>query len=425
MKNINIGILGLGNVGQGVIEILNENNNYISEKCQCNINIKKILVSDLNKKRDIKIGQEFLTTNADEIINNPDIDIVLELIGGIEPAKTYILEALKNGKHVISANKMCIADNSGEILKCANENNVMFKFEASVAGGIPIINEINTSLTANKIQSIVGIINGTTNYILTKMHQENCELDVALKEAQELGYAEADPTSDVENHDAMYKLKILSKLAYGYDPEEIYTEGITEIKKSDIDYAKEFGYVIKSLAIGKVTDNKLELRVHPAMIKKEHPLANINDSFNGLFIKGNMVGDIMLYGRGAGSLPTGSAVIADLISIIKNINNNIIEKHIIVDRGFELKSFDDYESKFYMRLLVRDELGVLAYITGTLAKNGINVLSMIQKESSKENAINLVIFTHKIKYGNMEKFFEEVKNNDKVVAIRNVVKVED
>lgn len=425
MKKINIGILGLGNVAIGAIKILRENHDYISKKCGADVIVKKVLVSDVNKQRDIDIDKSILTTNADDILDDEDISIVLELIGGSEPALSYMKKAMRNKKHVVSANKLCIAENINELFTIADENHVMFKFEASVAGGIPIINGINQSLTANKIESIIGIINGTTNFILSSMTNDSKDFDEVLEEAKRLGYAEADPTSDVENYDAAYKLRILAKLAFGYDASEsdIYTKGITSITKTDIEYATQLGYVFKALAVAKVRDDdKIELRVTPCMIKKKHPLANVSDSFNALFVNGNAVGELMFYGRGAGSLPTGSAVVSDLISIVGNVANDFIEQNIIVDRKLDLVPFEQHTSKFYIRLSVVDKAGVLSYITGSLAKNDISIKSIIQKDLDGDFN-RLVLFTDKIEYGQLNAFISDVKSYDKVQKIENVFAV--
>ncbi len=424
MKKLNIGILGLGNVAIGTIEILKENFSYICKKSNTEIVIKRILVSDIHKKRAIDIDASLLTTNADDILLDDEISIVIELIGGLEPAFTYIKKALENKKHVISANKLCIAENMNEIFEIAEKNNVMFKFEASVAGGIPIINGINSSLNANKIESINGIINGTTNFVLTKMTNESMEFKDVLEEAQRCGYAEADPTSDIENLDAKYKLKILSKLAFGYTPDDIYTEGITSIGKEDIEYAKEFKYVIKSLAIANVIDSNVELRVVPCMITQTHPLANVSDSFNALFVKGNAVGELMFYGRGAGSLPTGSAVVSDLIYVVSNIRNDdrLDESTTIVDRKLEPISINKQESEFYLRMVVVDRPGVLSSIVSELSKMGISIKSIIQKEI-EINKCNLVIFTHKTNYEKLHGFLNEIERLNEVAEVKNVISV--
>ncbi|MFV0518915.1 MAG: homoserine dehydrogenase [Lachnospirales bacterium] len=427
MNKIKIGLLGLGNVGIGAIKILKENYDHIYQKTGVEIEVKKILVRDLYKERDVTIDKTLLTLDPYEILNDTEISIVIELIGGEEPALTYIKKAIENKKHVISANKLCIAENMEEIFKLVRENEVMFKYEGSVAGGIPIIQGINGSLAANKIESIIGIINGTTNFILSKMTNEDKAFDEVLKEAQDLGYAEADPTSDIENFDARYKLKILSKLAFGYLPKDIYTEGITKIEKEDIAYAKELGYIFKSLALGRVKDDKLELRVTPCMIKKKHPLANVSDSFNALLIKGNAVDELMFYGRGAGSLPTGSAVVSDLITVVSNMAKNqidIYEEYSTVYTN-SLVQLDkaESESKFYLRLKVVNEEGVLAFITGCMAELGISIKSIIQKEVNDEDVCQLVIFVNKIKYGQMDNLLNQLENSKKVVDILNVFSV--
>ncbi len=427
MKKINIGILGLGNVSIGTIKILRENFSYICKKSGCEVVVKKILVSDVNKQREIDIDKSLLTTDANEILFDEEISIVLELIGGLEPAFTYIKTAMENKKHVISANKLCIAEKMDELFAIAKENEVMFRFEASVAGGIPIINGINSSLNANKIESIVGIINGTTNYILSMMANENKQFDEVLKEAQALGIAEADPTSDVENFDAQYKLRILSKLAFGYNPKEIYTEGITTIEKADIEYATQFGYVVKSLAFAKVKGEGIELRVTPCLVKKYHPLANVSDSFNALLVNGNAVGELMFYGRGAGSLPTGSAVVSDLIYVVSHCTMKrehiVDEVESIVDRKLTQIEHNEQESKFYIRLSVVDKTGVLAFVAGTLSNLGISIKSINQKENNDGIHTSVVIFTDNVKYGQINELLSELKDSDKVHEVKNVFPV--
>ena len=317
MKKVKIALMGLGNVGRGVWMILNSNKEEIMKRSGYEVDVAKILVRDLEKDRYVDVPKELLTTDFNEIINDDSIKIVVEVMGGIEPAREYILESMKRKKHIVTANKMLLATGGDELFEKADSEGVMFNYEASVAGGIPIINGINESLTANKVEKLYGVINGTTNYILTKMEFDNLSFDEALYQAQEMGYAEADPTSDIEGFDSQYKLAILSSLAFGtkIKVENVYREGITKIESIDIQYAREFKKVIKLLAIVKENDGRLELRVHPTMIPQNHPLANVYDSFNAVFIKGNAVGDLMFYGRGAGDLPTGSAVGSDIVSI--------------------------------------------------------------------------------------------------------------
>jgi len=425
MKKVRIALLGLGNVGKGVWNILKSNREAIAQRSGYDIEIAKILVRDVNKDRGVVVPKELLTTSAEEIFNDDSIKIIVEVMGGMEPTKEYVLEAIRKNKNVVTANKMLIATHGKEIFKAVEEQGVSINFEASVAGGIPIINGINESLTANKIEEVAGIINGTTNYILTKMTLEGMGFEDALKEAQEKGYAEADPTSDVEGYDAVYKLAILATLAFEteVDIDDIYVEGITKIKAIDIEYAKEMGYVIKLLAIAKEVDEKLELRVHPTMIPLIHPLANVNDSFNSIFIKGNAVGDLMLYGRGAGELPTGSAVVGDIISVLRSERegSNISFSHYIHK---QVSSMDDVKAEYYLRISVKDFPGVLGKIATILGKNEVSILSFIQKPTKKEFS-TIVIVTHKTLEGNVNKSLKEIKELQEVNKIENVIRIEN
>ncbi|MBV7276300.1 homoserine dehydrogenase [Clostridiaceae bacterium UIB06] len=425
MKKVRIALLGLGNVGKGVWNILNSNKEAIMKRSGYDIEVAKILVRDVNKNRNIDVPEELLTTNSEEIFNDDSIKIVVEVMGGLEPAKDYVLNAIRRKKHVITANKMLIATDGNQIFKEAAENGVIVNFEASVAGGIPVINGINESLTANKIEEVIGIINGTTNYILTKMTLEGMSFEEALKEAQEKGYAEADPTSDVEGYDAMYKLAILTTLAFETEVNinDIYVEGITKIKAIDIEYGKELGYVIKLLAIVKEVNGKLELRVHPTMVPNIHPLANVNDSFNAIFIKGNAVGDLMLYGRGAGELPTGSAVVGDIISVLRNdseVLNGLIDRY--TDK--ELATIDDIRSQYYLRISVKDLPGVLGKIATILGENEVSILSFIQKPK-KEDFVYIVIVTHDTLEGNVNRSLEKIKELEEVNKVENIIRIEN
>jgi homoserine dehydrogenase len=426
MRKIKIALLGLGNVGKGVWQILNKNKNEIRKRSGYDIEIEKILVRDINKNRDIQVSRNLLTDNVEDIFSNDDIKIVVELMGGAEPALEYMLRAMRYKKHVVTANKLVLATFGEQLFKTAEEEQVMFYYEASVGGGIPIIREINESLTANKIEQITGIVNGTTNYILTKMTLEGMDFESALKEAQEKGFAEADPTSDIEGHDVTYKLAIMASLAFGtkVKVDKIQREGICNIKKIDIEYAKKFGYSIKLLAIGKDVDNKLELRVHPTMIPQTHPLANVNDSFNAIFIKGNAVGDLMLYGRGAGDLPTGSAVVGDIISILRNnidqstimeMKNNTILK--------EIQPMEDNKSEYYIRLNVKDRIGVLGQITTIFGEYNVSILTVIQ-EVKEENEVSLLFITHRAKEGEISKAISKIEILETVNKVEGMIRIE-
>lgn len=433
MKNVKIALLGLGTVGCGVWNILHENGEEISKRSGYKVEIAKVLVRNANKARGANIPNEIVTTNFEDILNDDSIKIVVEVMGGIEPAREYMLKAMSKKKHIVTANKMLIATCGDEVFKKADEEGVMFNYEASVAGGIPIIQAVNESLTANKIQEIYGIINGTTNFILSKMELEGSNFDDVLKEAQEMGYAEADPTSDIEAFDSQYKLAILSALSFGskIDVDKVYREGITKITDEDIEHAKNFKQVIKLLAIAKEVDGRLELRVHPTMIPETHPLANVYDSFNAVFIKGNAVGDLMFYGRGAGELPTGSAVVSDVISILRsNIeakNPVPVEKDNLWKR--EIMPMADITSKYYIRLTVYDRPGVLGEITAILGKSNISLKSVIQRGEVKKvgngDEVTLVLVTHKTSECKVQDALKEIKKLIAVKYIDNLIRIED
>ena len=430
MKKVKIALLGLGNVGRGVWNILQMNGEEIMKRSGCQVEVAKILVRDPSKARAVKVPEELITTDFDEILNDDSIKIIVEVMGGIEPAKEFILKSLSKKKHIVTANKMLLATYGDELFKKADEEEVMLNYEASVAGGIPIIQAINESLTANKIENLYGIINGTTNFILSKMELEGSDFDDVLKEAQEKGYAEADPTSDIEGFDAQYKLAILSSLAFGTKVkiDDVYREGITKITSKDIRYAKDFGLVIKLLAIAKEIDGKLQLRVHPTMIPDTHPLANVHDSFNAVFIKGNAVDDLMFYGRGAGDLPTGSAVVADIVSILRSDvdteNRLPVEKNNLWHK--EIGGINDITSRYYIRTTVTDRPGVLGEITAIFGRHGVSLRSVIQRGRIKnEEEVGLVLVTHYTKEEQLQGAINEVKDMESVKEINNMIRIED
>lgn len=426
MEKIKIALLGFGNVGQGVWKILNTNKDEISQRCGYEIEISKILVRDENKKRNVPVSKGIICTNAEEIFNDKGISIVVELLGGLEPAKEYMLRAMKCKKHVVTANKLVIATQGEELFRTAQEEEVHFYYEASVGGGIPIIRELNESLTGNKIKEIMGIVNGTTNYILSKMTLNDMTFDQALKEAQDKGYAEADPTSDVEGYDTTYKLAIMASLSFNtrVDACSIYREGINKITPIDIDHAKKLGYVIKLLAIGKEVDNKLELRVHPTMVSKSHPIANVNDSFNAIFIKGNAVGDLMFYGKGAGALPTGSAVVGDIISILRNnvdLSTSIHLKSSLPTK--KIQNSNKNKCGYYIRLDVKNHPDAIGEIATVFGNNNVNI-SNITPNTMNKNKLSLVFIIHSAFEGNIVKSVESIKALNKVNDVENIIRIE-
>ena len=429
MKKIKIALLGLGNVGRGVWMILNSNKEEVSKRCGYEVEIAKVLVRNKNKKRAVEVPEDIITTDFDEILNDDSIKIVVEVMGGMEPAREYMLKCMDKKKHIVTANKMLLATGGDELFQKADEMGIMFQYEASVAGGIPIIKGIDESLTANKIETLYGIVNGTTNYILSKMETEGAAFEDVLKEAQEKGYAEADPTSDIESYAAQYKLAILASLAFGtkIDVNNVYREGITKIEAVDMKYASEFKMGIKLLAIAKEVNGKVELRVHPTMIPKKHPLANVYDSYNAVFIKGNAVGDLMFYGRGAGDLPTGSAVVSDIVSIVRNDVNTENENPVVKNNLWkrEIKDMSTIESKYYVRATVLDEPGVLSEITALLGKNNVSLRSVIQKGDEEDGLVTIVLVTHKTYEKQLMDSMREIKQLRGVKNIDNIIRIED
>ncbi|MCC5464399.1 homoserine dehydrogenase [Pelosinus baikalensis] len=424
-KTITIGLLGMGTVGTSVVKILTENANDISQKVGIPVNIKKIMVRQLDKTRNIDVDAEF-TTTIDDIINDPDIDIIVEVMGGMNPTKDYIVQALIAGKHVVTANKDVVAKYGQEIFEAADKSKVDFLFEASVAGGIPIIRPLKQCLAANKISEVMGIINGTTNYMLTKMANEGLDFNSVLSEAQAKGYAEADPTADVGGFDAARKIAILASIAFGsrVSIDDVYIEGITTISTEDITYAKELGYVIKLLAIAKDDERGIDVRVHPAFIPAKHPLASVHDVFNAIYIKGDAVGETMFYGRGAGGMPTASAVVSDIIDVARNITHNANSR--ILCTCFSQKSFcpvQNTESPYYIRLLVADKPGVLAAIAGAFGAQQVSLHSVIQKRKVN-NSSELVLITYQVSDANLRLAINTISGMSVVNKVSNVIRVE-
>lgn len=426
MTEYKLGFLGMGTVGCGVVDILNKNGEKILQDINSTLKIEKILVRTLNKKRHEAIDESILTTNIDEVIDNENIDIVVELMGGIEPTYQYVVRALNNKKHVVTANKALIATHGPELHDIAEENGVSLRYEASVAGGIPVLNAITDELSVNQFEQITGIINGTTNYILTLMTDKGMAFDEALQLAMDNGYAEADPTSDIEGEDAAFKLAILIAKAYGVevDPLEIPREGISKISNIDIEYAKQLGYKIKLLANAKLETNRLINYIHPVLVPEKHPLASVSDEFNALFIKGNAVGEIMLYGKGAGMLPTGSAVTADIAKTVKDINNGVYLKKPVANDMIHIEYMGEGKGKYYIRMEAADSPGVLAKIAETFAKYDISLESVVQRGCAK-NYIPLVLITHETQREKLDQALDAIIGYGNVVnEIASILKVE-
>jgi homoserine dehydrogenase len=400
-QKINVGMIGLGTVGTGALRILHTNAELIRKRVGVPIEVSKIAVRDLHRDRGLKIPSGVLTDNPSQVVEDPDIDIVVELIGGYEPAKELILAAIARGKHVVTANKALLAVHGAEIHDAARRAGLTIGFEGSVGGGIPVIKALKEALAANRIVSIYGIINGTSNYILSKMTDEERSFADVLAEAQRAGYAEADPTFDVGGIDTAHKLAILVNLALGthVDLKDIFTEGITSISPLDIEFGKTFGYKLKLLAIAKIHDGKAEARVHPTMVPDEYPIAKVGGVYNAIQIVGDACEDIMLYGRGAGAMPTGSAVVADIMDISRLI---LMEPSRKLPSGpgtgaelpVELQPMESITSLYYFRLMALDQPGVLSQISGIFGRHRISIAQMIQRGRKEGGSVPLVIMTH-------------------------------
>jgi len=428
-RNISVGIIGFGTVGSGTARILLKNSDIIKSRTGLEIKLSKIADQDITRDRGIEVPDGILTTDVRELLDDPDIDIVVELIGGIHPAKDFMLQAIKNKKHVVTANKALLATEGNELFAAARQNSVEMGFEAAVAGGIPIIKVLREGLVANRLLAIYGIINGTSNFILTKMTEEKVEFSDALKQAQKLGYAEADPTFDIEGIDTAHKLTILASLAYGIplSYNDVYREGITRITARDIDFAAEFGYKIKLLAVAKSDNGEIEMRVHPTMVPSEYLISKIDGVFNAVYVEGDAVGSTLYYGRGAGDLPTGSAVVADIVDIGKNIISGGCARVSGICAGGaqgvkKIRKMEDIESMYYFRFSALDKPGVLSKISGILGNYNISIASVIQKGRSVVGSVPLVVLTHRARERDVMKAVTEIDNlptvSDKTLFIR-------
>lgn len=423
MKKIKLAILGLGTVGTGVYKLIHMRSDVMEQTIGAQLEIKKILVRNINKKRE-GIDPSLLTDDWKEIITDDEIQIVVEVIGGIEPARTMILEALRAGKNVVSANKDLIAEQGRELLDTAQEAGKDFLFEAAVAGGIPIIRPLKQCLAANEISDVLGIVNGTTNYILTKMFEDGMEFSDALKKAQELGYAEADPTADVEGLDAGRKVAIMASIAFHSRVvfQDVYTEGISKITAADIAYAKEFDSVIKLLGVARNTETGIEAGVYPVMLNKDHPLASVRNSFNAVFIHGDAVDDAMFYGRGAGEMPTASAVAGDVIDVARDIAYGCTGRiSCTCYRQLPVKPFGEVENKFFIRMQVQNRPGVLAQIARVFGEHEVSIARVVQKHVHEEQA-ELVIVTEKVKELYMKDALDELGRMENIFEVSSVIR---
>jgi homoserine dehydrogenase len=432
-KWISIGLIGFGTVGTGVVKLLQQNGDLIAGRLGAEIRLKRIADIDIRRSRGIQVDEALLTTDAADILNDPEIDIVVELMGGYEPARTFILAAMNQGKHVVTANKALLATHGDEIFLNAARKGVNIGLEASVGGTIPVIKTIKESLVANRIQSISAIVNGTSNFILSKMTDEGGSFETVLKEAQALGFAESDPTYDVEGIDAAHKLAILLSLSYGKKVhlQDLYREGISRISEQDIAFARALGYRIKLLAIAILRDREIEARLHPTMIPFDHLLANVNGNFNAFHIVGDAADSVFLYGQGAGMMPTASAVVSDIVDTARDIRQGIagrIPPRVLDEEAIEeirLMPFDQIRTNYYFRFSAIDRPGVLSRISGILGANDISIATVIQKGRMQGGAVPIVMTTYKARERDVRRALEDIDRLDIVMGKTMLIRIED
>ncbi|AGK55477.1 homoserine dehydrogenase [Bacillus sp. 1NLA3E] len=427
MEAISIGMLGLGTVGTGVVTIIENHQDKLMHQVGCPVKLKKILVKDLNKPRAVEVSQELLTTNEDDILNDPDIDVIIEVMGGVEHTKEYVLKALKQKKHVVTANKDLMAVYGTELHTVAAENGCDLFYEASVAGGIPILRSLVDGLASDRITKMMGIVNGTTNFILTKMTKQGAAYQNVLKEAQELGYAESDPTADVEGLDAARKMTILATLGFSMkvDLDDVKVTGITKITEDDLKYAKQLGYTMKLLGIAKREEEKVEVSVQPTLLPETHPLASVNDEYNAVYVFGEAVGETMFYGPGAGSLPTATSIVSDLVGVMKNMRLGVNGKSAVTPQfPKQMKGPEEIFSKYFLRLHVFDEVGVFADITGIFSKHRVSFEKILQMPLKDKELAEIVLVTHHASLKDYEEILIELKDLHAVKEIKSSYRVE-
>lgn len=427
MNEIRVGLLGLGTVGSGVVRIITDHQDRLMHQVGCPVTVAKVLVQNIEKERDVQVTPNLLTTNPSEIIDNPNIDVVIEVMGGIDETKAYILQALKSGKHVVTANKDLMALHGAELLMVAKENGADLFYEASVAGGIPILRSIVEGLSSDRITKMMGIVNGTTNYILTKMSDEGRAYDDVLREAQQLGFAEANPTSDVEGLDAARKMTILATLGFSTNVElgDVNVKGITSITEEDITYSKSLGYTIKLIGVAKRDGEKLEVTVEPTLLPNSHPLAAVQNEYNAVYVYGEAVGETMFYGPGAGSLPTATAVVSDLVAVMQNVRLGVTGNSAVSPQYEKvLKDNDDIFVKKFLRLHVKDEVGVFAKITSLFSERSVSFEKIIQMPLQEKGAAEIVIVTHRASLADYQYILNKLETYEEVDCVKANYRIE-
>ncbi|QGQ47877.1 homoserine dehydrogenase [Metabacillus sediminilitoris] len=427
MKAIHVGLLGLGTVGSGVVKIIEDHQDKLMHQVGCPVKVKKVLVKNIEKNRQIHIEKEILTTNVEDIISNPEIDVVIEVMGGVEDTRQLLIEALKAKKHVVTANKDLMALYGTELLSIATENGCDLFYEASVAGGIPILRSLVDGLASDRITKMMGIVNGTTNFILTKMTKLGSAYEDVLKEAQDLGYAEADPTSDVEGLDAARKMAILARLGFSMhvDLEDVNVKGISSVTDDDIDYSKRLGYTMKLIGIAQRENGKIEVAVEPTLLPETHPLASVNDEYNAVYVYGEAVGETMFYGPGAGSLPTATSVVSDLVGVMKNMRLGVNGRSAIAPQ-FEkqIKSPDHIFAQHFLRISVKDQVGAFSKITSLFSERGVSFEKILQLPIKNSNLAEIVIVTHKAAQSDFEEILQHLNDLAVVEKVKSTYRVE-
>lgn len=426
-KPISVGLLGLGTVGSGVVKIIENHQDKLIHQVGCPIEVKKVLVRDLHKERDVEIDSRLLTTDVKEVVNNPEIDVIIEVMGGVEETRKHLLDALSNRKHIVTANKDLMALHGSELLAVASENNCDLFYEASVAGGIPILRSLVDGLSSDRITKMMGIVNGTTNFILTKMCKQGASYEEVLVEAQQLGYAEADPTSDVEGLDAARKMAILARLGFLMDIElgDVQVRGITGVTEEDLNYGKRLGYTMKLVGLAHRDGDKVEVSVQPTLLPDSHPLASVNDEYNAVYVYGEAVGETMFYGPGAGSLPTATAVVSDLVAVVKNMRMKINGRSAVVPQyDKRLKSPCEIYSKYFLRIHVKDQVGAFAKITSIFAEHGVSFEKILQLPLKGSKLAEIVIVTHEASLKDYEEILQKLRDLEVVYEVKSSYRVE-
>ncbi|MBM7704603.1 homoserine dehydrogenase [Metabacillus iocasae] len=426
-NSIKIGLLGLGTVGSGVVKIIENHQDKLMHQVGCPVEVQKVLVKDLSKARGVDIPSEKLTTNVEDILHNPDVDVVIEVMGGIEHTRDYILTALRNKKHVVTANKDLMALYGSELLTVASESGCDLFYEASVAGGIPILRSLVEGLASDRITKMMGIVNGTTNFILTKMMNEGSAYEEVLKEAQDLGYAESDPTADVEGLDAARKMAILSTLGFSMkiDLDDVRVQGITNVTEEDLQYSKQLGYTMKLIGYAHRDGENVEVSVEPTLLANAHPLASVNDEYNAVYVYGEAVGETMFYGPGAGSLPTATAVVSDLVGVMKNMRLGVNGKSAVTPQyPKQLKEAKDVYSKYFLRIHVKDQVGAFATLTSLFSERGVSFEKIIQLPVKNSELAEIVVVTHKSSLKDYEEIVQQLRDLSIVESVKSSYRVE-